>query len=533
MPKLYLPLPEVEKSITRPVVMDIVRQIIDITNSSKDTRILFLGDARSSAQVGSTVGANITENTKISSSEQMYIEVNEVYNENYLGTMAHAQTEQIPIFIDEYLGVVIKPIYTSRVFDITFRYRNPSKNRAKAWRDDIYMHVNQLRDVNLHVANYHYGIPLAYQVLLKEIHRLRENVSGYNESFDEYFLTNATTRFTQATTLDGSRSQYVVAERQRRIQGMFNFSGAPEKEQMGGDTSLWLTDFTYKVTLDVPTGAHMEYPIMVHNQLLDDKYIPKEPEDDRLHDDARSHSLRALHHFEVPRDIQRANPYEPPVKIPEHDDWLGDNAPPGMYPLVSALCQVDVQDNTYLLHLDELGEYHIDPEILEYFKKVEYRYLTLPFKSLYHVAHYRFKFLSTDRNVSVDSNLKVTTKKELSLRENNRICLFLLTDISAVDPACLKRMKRYPNVLRKTLKAMNVTYHQLVLLSPIIDLTGFMPELPKVGGLTKEQAFRNFTQFNTVQSAYVVSRDETHTGKIEDYKGKQMMTLTKPNLHKT
>ena len=126
MPKLYLPLPEVEKSITRPVVMDIVRQIIDITNSSKDTRILFLGDARSSAQVGSTVGANITENTKISSSEQMYIEVNEVYNENYLGTMAHAQTEQIPIFIDEYLGVVIKPIYTSRVFDITFRYRNPS-----------------------------------------------------------------------------------------------------------------------------------------------------------------------------------------------------------------------------------------------------------------------------------------------------------------------------------------------------------------------------------------------------------------------
>ena len=121
MPKVFLPVPEVDKSITRPVVLDIVRQVMDITNISKDTNILFLGDAKSTRQAGSDVGADQLNNTKISASEQIAIEVAESYNNDYLGTMAIAQTEQIPIFIDNDLGVVLKPIYGSYVFEISFR----------------------------------------------------------------------------------------------------------------------------------------------------------------------------------------------------------------------------------------------------------------------------------------------------------------------------------------------------------------------------------------------------------------------------
>lgn len=517
MPKVFLPVPEVDKSITRPVVLDIVRQVMDITNISKDTNILFLGDAKSTRQAGSDVGADQLNNTKISASEQIAIEVAESYNNDYLGTMAIAQTEQIPIFIDNDLGVVLKPIYGSHVFEISFRYRSPSRTKAKAWRDEIYMRVNQMRDVNLHSATYHYSIPTGLFGILKEIHRLRENVAGYNQDFDTYFHENMTTRVTEATTLNGSSTQFVIAEKQMRIQGLFGFTESPEKANMGGETDMWITEFTYKVTFDIPLGVHMVYPIMIHNQLLDDRYIAPTSEDDEKHDKAFSHSLKALHFFEVPQDIKRHQAFAAAVQIPENDDWLPDNAPPQMHGIIHALCQVDTSDDKYLLNLRELGDYSIDEDILEYFAKEEYKYLTLPYKSIYHISMYRFRFLTTDRNLSVDKDLKVMTKESLPLRANHRVRLSMVTDITSVDPACFKRMKKYPEVLRKTLTALRISYDQLMEYAPVVNMLKYMPHLTPTG-LTLQAVYAKRTNFNTVNSAYVVARDGKFGDKLEDYK---------------
>ena len=116
-----------------------------------------------------------------------------------------------------------------------------------------------------------------------------------------------------------------------RIQGLFGFTESPEKANMGGETDMWITEFTYKVTFDIPLGVHMVYPIMIHNQLLDDRYIAPASEDDEKHDKAFSHSLKALHFFEVPQDIKRHQAFAAAVQIPENDDWLPDNAPPQMH----------------------------------------------------------------------------------------------------------------------------------------------------------------------------------------------------------
>ena len=502
MPKLYLPVPEIEKSITRPVVLDIVRQVKEITGISKDTQEIFLGAARSTLQAGSTVGADILNNTDIAASKRLYIEVSETYNENNLGTVAIAQTEQIPIFIENKLGIVLKPIYTSRTFEINVRFRNTSKTEAKAWRDNIYMHVNHLRDVNLHKAAYHYSIPKAFMVLLQELHRLRENVEGYGESFETFFFSNMTKRVTEGTTLVGDKTDFLIPEQQVRIQGMFSFSDAPEKEQASGDTNMWYSEFTYRLTFDVPTGVHMSYPIMIHNQLLDEKFIPKEAEDDEHHDKAFSHSLKALHRFEIPVDTRRAQGYADVITIPDYDDWRADNHPPGMTPILTALCEVLPDNKKLLLNLSELGDYAVDEEILEYFKTIEYRYLTLPYKSLFHLSYYRHKFLSSDRQTSVDSSLDFKTTADLSLRENHRVIFSMVTDILSVDPACLKRMKRYPNVLKKTLKAIRVTQGQLIRLSPIVDLTAYVKPAAQMEQL-KNEAYLKFPIFYTVANAHV------------------------------
>ena len=114
MPKLYLPVPEVDKAIVRPALIEIVRQVKDITGLPEDARVMYLGETNSSPQAGSTVDTDIMDNTTITGSKLITIEVNEAYNENYLGTVALARPEQVLIFNDPFIGVNMKPIYTSR-----------------------------------------------------------------------------------------------------------------------------------------------------------------------------------------------------------------------------------------------------------------------------------------------------------------------------------------------------------------------------------------------------------------------------------
>ena len=444
MPKLYLPVPEVDKAIVRPALIEIVRQVKDITGLPEDARVMYLGETNSSPQAGSTVDTDIMDNTTITGSKLITIEVNEAYNENYLGTVALARPEQVLIFNDPFIGVNMKPIYTSRSYEITVRYRNPSRTQAKAWRDNIYMHTNHLRDVNLHKATYHYSIPKPFMKLLKEIYTLRENVAGYGDTFDDWLLKHITSRITAATTLNGDKAEWVIPEQQIRVQGLFNFSnGAPEKESQGGDTNLWFSEFTYTVTMDVPTGVHIEYPIMVHNQLLDMKWIPKPAPDDETRPKTFPYSLKALHYFEVGHENWLRDQIRP--KWPEYDDWWPSKNLPDMKCLFSALCDLDPNNKPFLLNLKELGDFSIKDSILDFIEKVEWKYLTKPYKSLLYLTYYRSDLPFDDRWIRLDNKLNLFATNDLSLRDMHRVTLNIVTDPSVIDPAFWIRINKFPD----------------------------------------------------------------------------------------
>lgn len=446
MPKLYLPVPEVDKAIVRPALIEIVRQVKDITGLPEDARVMYLSETNSSPQAGSTVDTDIMDNTTITGSKLITIEVNETYNENYLGTVAIAQMEHVLIFNDPFIGVNMKPIYTSRTYEITVRYRNPSRTQAKAWRDHIYMHTNHLRDVNLHKATYHYSIPKPFMRILKEIHTLRENVAPYGDTFTDWLLKHVTSRITAATTLNGDKAEWVIPEQQIRVQGIMNWNnGAPERESQGGDTNLWFSEFTYTVTIDVPTGIHIEYPIMVHNQLLDMKFIPEEPPDDETQPKTFPFSLKALHHFEVGHDTYIRQRYPMRPRWPEYDDWWPTKNLPDMRCVFSALCDLDPNNKSFLLNLEELGDYAIKESIMKFIREVEWKYITKPYKSMLYLTYYRSDLPFDDRWITLDNKMNLRAKNELSLRDMHRVTLNLVIDPSVIDPKFFDRINKYPD----------------------------------------------------------------------------------------
>lgn len=519
MPNISLMTPEVESAIIRPSVLDIVHQLQDILKIPKDSKILYVSELESSYQRGSTMTqSNIDERDRTSFpyGNQITIEVDNTYNESDILSTAVRQVEHLSIFKDPNLGIIIKPIYSKNDFTITFKYRSVSVTEGKKWRDDIRMHISMMRDVNLHDITYHYLIPPEYIYILTELHRLRETVAPYNQSLETYLAAYATTKITAISNQTGTNVGLGVAETQMRIVGLYDFNIAPEKGARDGDASAWETSFTYKVSFSVPIAVNMSYPVMVHNQLLSSDYIDTTGSynlDNHLK--SYSDSFNYMSRFEANVPLDRHMATYRPIVIPSFDEFVPNSKPYGTQILVTALCSVDLADKKILLNLNELDSYTFDADVLEFIKS-EYPYMTAMYKSILNIALYKWSSLMEDNTIYVDKDLNVKARNELSLRDNYRVAINIVTDLTTLDKAALERLKRFRDAARKLILTTGVTTAMLKLIANKVNLLGLVPDLPDVG-ISLRDLQSSYVEFRTVETAYVINRDGVRSDKRDQY----------------
>jgi len=157
MPKLVLPVPETIESVTRPVVLDVVRQLAKYT-ALPEARIYFPGDMEKDRQPGTSISDDKLFNT-FGSTPKITIEVDEDYEAERMLTSAVYRPENLFIFRDDRLETSIKPVYSSTEITINFRGRFMDKVAATRWRDDVRARVSMERQEFLHDMTYHYLIP--------------------------------------------------------------------------------------------------------------------------------------------------------------------------------------------------------------------------------------------------------------------------------------------------------------------------------------------------------------------------------------
>ncbi len=456
MPNIVMTIPETVQSISRPVIYEVIEQVKDITKMPKNIRVIFPGDTDGVAQQGTTID-NKDRNSIFLSNEYLVIQVDEDYDENSFATTAVTQSEQIPVFADPKLGVYIKPVYSTTKVTINFKYRTNSKTQALRWRDDIRFHISQMRDVNLHELEYHYLLPKPYLVLLKEIHRLRENVAGYGQDFAGYLYANATTQMTEIGNEAGSNSELGVGEKQIRVLGMFDFDGMPEKPEKENENGSWVISFGYKFSFEKPIACDMTYPIMIHNQLLDPQYVTFNTSAYSLDNQQKSYSasFEALTTFEAQKQIEKYVNTDPIIRLPEHDEFIPEGYPPATVAVFYALCEVDINDKRALLNLNELGPIVIDKDIMDFIQQSEWPYLTKLYKSFFHVELYRSMKQASDSAITIDSNLNISSVDELDLRVNNRIRFSMVTNLNMIRPEAFDRLRKFPKAFVKIVSAIS------------------------------------------------------------------------------
>lgn len=507
MPKVFLEVPDTEASTARPVTMEVIRQICAATGIDKNTNILYTTEEGEDAQLGSRIGDD-GEKTKFPSTNRVFVDVEEDYIRDRIMTSAIHHPEHNFIFLDQALGVYIKPVYSSTEVTINFRYRARDKVAARRWRDDVMNRTSMMRDVLLHTATYHYLIPPEHIYILKEIHRLRENQAGYGEDFDKYFKDNSTQRLTLLTNLSGTQDAWAISETQQQVQGWFDFEGVPEAGSKENESDAWTISFSYKYRYDKALACLMMYPLMIHNQPISKKFRDnKSPYE--VEDHQRSHSLSKgfFTHFEKnPRNP--ANPNISGVGIPEVDDFIPGQVLPKTMRVLTALVKLTTEDKRTLLDFKSLGKYKLDEVFMDFFE-TEAPYVTKPYESIIQVHLYRNTNISPDRFVRVNNQTVVSVTEDLNLRDFHHIRLSLVTDLTLLSNAAIERLRNNGCAFRTIMAAI----------FPQLMTDGLLPEsMCKLNYVTRDQWDRVVSvmergiyakgnkepyQFNTVMNLYV------------------------------
>jgi hypothetical protein len=455
MPNATLPISDLHWTVDRPVILGIVRDILEITQISNKTPVNFFGIDAKNFQQGSTLQSSGLGENRWPYDERVMIEIDEDYQRDTIVSTPVQREEYQPFFLDAALGVSIRPVYSMSKVSVNFKYRAADKNQANMWRNMMRVRTSMMRDINLHEVGYSYRIPDAFLGIVEEIHTLREKVAGYDEDLNDYYTARLLPNVGIVSNLSGDEGVWAVSERQIRIQGYCDFEGAPDKGDREDDHDNWAVGFTYVFTYMKPVACNMRYPIMVHNQMIGEDYLPPVPAY-RLENQRTRYSLSgyAYSYFETDRRMLSAMG-ETGLVIPSFDDFVPNLVLPTTVAVFTALINITADDRCSLLNLKELGEYQLNSDVLNFMLGSERIFLNKDFQSILMLSLYQGSDLMKSETLSVDTLGNVRAAMDLDLRKTYHVRLSLVTDPGYLPMRALTRLQNNPSTSVQIVNAIS------------------------------------------------------------------------------
>jgi hypothetical protein len=464
MPNTYVALPETEQSIFRPIVIGIVEQIQHITKM-KAAQIYFPNEDKKVATSGATVDtkAKVDKFTEFEGKRKTEIVVEEELDPEEIQTTFFDGKEYPPVFQDRYIGITLCPVYAKAQVSVQFIYGCGSKTEAMRWLQEMRMAISRLREYYMHAVEYQYSLDRRYMDLIKLIFGMREQQGGYGDTFDQYWAKNSTPRLTYIGDLAGENAIMAVAERQTEIIGKFDFEGLPAKPTKNEQTGFWEIAFEYKFNYSKPIGINLRYPIIVHNQTMPLEYVSFTSREVRplaKGPVSLSRTQAAELKFRADSVMDRIKAEDGVLMLPDFDDWQPDVRLKLTSGIIQILLEIDPTNLRALMSLQDMGDVVLDDDILQFLLGGEYTYLNQPYRSIFNVGLYRNGLLQDFRTISVDNQLNITSTVGLDIRSQYRIRFSVVNDISFVDPKAIVRLRQFPKLVYKVVKAINRAFRE-------------------------------------------------------------------------
>lgn len=441
MPKVIIDTNSDGPAIERNIVNSLIDSLLPRLSLPKGVKVDYYGETNVSHQPGSAVDDQ--EQIRLTSDGKITVDVNDDYDEDSLISEAIHDLEEFPFWVDPNLQFQLRPIRTKAMMQLTFTYRAPTRTAANRFRNNIKMSATSGRETHLHELEYHVPIPVEFMIMSGIIYKLRETQGGYGDTYGAWLKKHTHAAFT-TVTVDGGKHRLVVAERSAAVQGWFE-SIVTNKPERDDGTGTWTTTFDYYLSYQRIIGWAMEYPIMIHNQLLAPDFHDYEPNYNLDRINARAGYFQKQS-FTLERLYGKPNPNIAGVRIPEFDTWLPPMVKGGTVSLLNMMIGVSPDNLNYLMSFDNLGDYSIDPDVYEFLQH-EAPWITSKYGSFFQVDVYRNDDLLEDgiftARVDYDRGLVIESINELDIRSQYHVRLSVVMDYGLLDERARKAMSEH------------------------------------------------------------------------------------------
>lgn len=450
MPKYTLAIEEIDESIYRPVVINVISEVLTLFGLDTTPALLFKGESPQHAYLNSDIEGEYTDGNNRYLGEG-YLTINGYENElnpTMLLSTPVDYPDNRPIFEDPLLGVTLTPSRISRKIEASMSLTGTEK-QIERWGAIIKQKTAHGLLNGVHAVKYHYPIPHHYMGLLVEIFNRREGVKGYGDNLGAWLKKHFISTMTVIRDLSGNNPVFAIQETQRDILGWFDFgTGVPKKEK-DGEAGRFILNFTYTFYIDVPETINAHFPLIIHNQMVPAEWLPRPQPMAELDfiKQQGSYSEEAFNHF---RYNQVGTEYtwsatRVGLSIPEFDDWVEDEQPPGYVSILRLLSKLDPINPNRIHSLGNLGQWNID-ELCKAYMVKQRQYITRPYDCLFNLQAYRYNNLLYQDQTTLTPELHVEYTEEVDFRQMYHCVIGMcydprqLTDIAIeglVDNACL------------------------------------------------------------------------------------------------
>lgn len=429
---------DISKTISIPETELVIR------HTDSDLTLTDAGGNTSPSSVGSNIDSN-RPTTK--SSRRIVVNMSNEMDEDDIATAAIHQRNSFPIFQDKEIGVEISPMYIRDTFKIEFSFQTASRSEAIRLYDQIRIGVTQTRNVMLHTVEYTIPVPLSVQDLITDVYDLKNRL--FPQTLEDYFTSHSTNRFILMTDMaNDSNKTLAIHERQSRILGQFEFNPIPDKIEKDTDKNTYTLTFNYTATIDTPRAFVLRYPVMVCNKLMPNKYLEHIEKDRqrRINENLYNDKYTSIHNynlsmFEFGRELDDISSKDFPLNIPLFDEFQMDNGHVGYVGIVSVLTDVNETDKRTLFNLRDMAPYYIDDQVLEFIRTEERFNCIKPYESFMYISLYQEGRYYDAPMLTIDNDLNVRSKIDLSLVTPVRVVISYLCDLTYLNKQSYQRLK--------------------------------------------------------------------------------------------
>lgn len=451
MPAALFNIPDIQRTVTRPIAESIVNDIVKYMGLADIAEIKYTADVNTIPLTGSTIDSKDTT-VQVNSKPRIWVKIAETMRDDNIITKA-SHEDNLPIFADKTIDVYVRPVYYDCDLSITLTSHFTSRSKSKEWHNRMLNKASVMRELYLHNLNYHMLLPPPVLTLIEQVYNMKEAVEGDNITFMQYLEKYFTPGLTTISDITGSLKTLAIRETQSRVVGMLDGGSLPEQPVYEDGLNVYVSEFTYKLTYNKPHSYLAHYPIMVHNQVLPIEFF-SQVQTGRTRDYDGVPSLLYEGVMTYDSFLERKlhpNP-DRTIHMPIEDEYEPDMRGMASSVILSALVTID---DGPLLNLRQLGDVVLDQDILDFMAKSEYPYLGHNYQSGITVLLYTNEKMMPSGSLTIDEHLNVTATYPLNKKQRHRVVVVLNTNPTLIMHRFFVRLHAFPRAIVKLLLAVN------------------------------------------------------------------------------